>query len=621
MTRSFALALSVAVLAPAPVVAQTPDGEALFEDRCAMCHTSPGVDRAPTVDALRARGAEAIVNALTNGLMQVEGEDLTPGQRAAIAAFVAGAPVSGVDDGLWACDGAPPLRDPLAAPYWSGWGAGVENLRFQPAAHARLTAAQVPGLTLQWAVGFADTTSMWAQPTVAGGHLFIGSQEGTVSALDAKSGCRHWSYTAAAGVRTAISVGARVEGSGHALFFGDVDATVYAIDAETGAELWTREVEVHPGARITGAPVLHDGRLYVSVSSLEEALAANPAYPCCTFRGSVVALDAASGDEIWKTYVIPEVPAALGADAAGREHFGPAGAAIWSAATLDVKRGALYVGTGNAYTQPAAATSDAVMALDMETGAIRWVNQITPGDAFIMGCQGENANCPEDAGPDHDFGASPALVTMTNGRDLLVVGQKSGGTYGLDPDAEGAVVWEYVAGPGSALGGIEWGFAVDGDKAYFANSGMLTSEPGGLSAVRLRTGELVWYAEPPPPLCAEAAEPGAGAPAGGRGGRGGRGGVARGCNPALPGAITAIPGVIFSGSNDGGLRAHSAETGDVLWMFDANGDFETINGVAASGGSFNGPGPVVVDGMVYVGVGYRFIGSRPGNVLLAFGVN
>ncbi|HIE91527.1 MAG TPA: cytochrome C oxidase Cbb3 [Acidobacteria bacterium] len=585
-----------------------------------------GVSDAATVEALRARGAEAIVNALTSGVMQVEGEDLTPGERAAIAAFVAGGPVGGVvDTSLWACGTAAALDDPLAAPYWSGWGVGPENRRFQPAEHAGLTARQVPDLTLQWAVGFADTTSMWAQPTVAGGRLFIGSQEGTVSALDAKTGCRHWSFTAAAGVRTAISVGARADSGGHALFFGDVDANVYAINAATGAELWTREVEAHPGARITGAPVLHDGRLYVSVSSVEEALAANPAYPCCTFRGSVVALDAESGEQIWKTYVIPEAPGPLANSEAGQERFGPAGAAIWSAATLDVERGALYVGTGNAYTQPAAETSDAVMALDLETGAIRWTNQMTPADAFIMGCRGTNANCPEDAGPDHDFGASPALVTMTNGRDLLVVGQKSGETYGLDPDAEGSVVWQYVAGPGSALGGIEWGFAVDGDKAYFANSGMLTAEPGGLSAVGLRTGELVWYAEPPAPLCAEAADAdgAAGARSGraGRGGRGGRGGAGFGCNAALPAAITAIPGVIFSGSNDGGFRAHSAENGDVLWTFDANGEFETVNGVPARGGSINGPGPVVVDGMVYVGVGYQFIGSRPGNVLLAFGID
>ena len=609
--RTPLLALVLGLAATVTLGAQAPDGAALFEERCAMCHTPPGVDRAPTLEALRGRATEAIVNALTSGLMQVESADLTVAERRAVAVFVAGpaenadaAAGDRVDATRGACERAPGLGDPLAAPYWTGWGAGPQNLRFQPAEHARLAADQVPDLTLRWAVGFADTTSMWAQPTVAGGHLFIGSQDGTVSAFDAATGCRHWTYDASAGVRTAISLGAQPDDSGHTLFFGDVDANVYAIDAATGDEQWRREVETHPAARITGAPVLHDGRLYVTVSSLEEALASNPEYACCTFRGSVVALDAATGDEIWKTYVIPETPGPVDTTAGG-QRFGPAGAAIWSAPTVDTGRGVLYVATGNAYTEPAAETSDSIVALELTTGAIRWWNQLTPGDAFII-CRGSNPNCPEDAGPDHDFGASPVLVTMSNDRDLLVIGQKSGMTYGLNPDAEGGVVWQYRAGPGSALGGIEWGFAVDGDKAYFANSGLITAEPGGLSAVRLRTGELVWYAEPPPALCAE---------------EGRRGGFMTGCNAALAAAITAIPGVIFSGSNDGGLRAHSADTGEVLWTFDTNREFETVNGVPASGGSMNASGPVVVDGMVYVSVGYQFIGSRPGNVLLAFGVN
>ena len=511
--RKSLLLLSLLVVVSATAGAQAPDGAELFADRCAMCHTPPGVDRAPTLDALRARSPEAIVNTLTTGSMQVEGADLTVSERAAVAAFVAGGGRDVLDGSLGACDGAPALGNPLAAPYWTGWGAGPRNLRFQPAEHAGLTADQVSDLTLRWAVGFADTTRMWAQPTVAGGHLFIGSEDGTVYALDAASGCRHWRYAATAGVRTAISIGPRPDGNGPALFFGDIDANVYAIDAATGDELWKHEAESHPGARITGAPVLHDGRLYVTVSSVEESLASNPGYDCCTFRGTVLALDVANGNELWKTYVIPETPVSTGTASDGGQKFGPAGAAIWSAPTIDAGRGLIYVATGNAYTEPAAETSDAIMALDLASGDIRWSNQITPGDAFIMGCNGSNENCPEDGGPDHDFGSSPALVTMTNGRDLLVVGQKSGMTYGLDPDNEGGMVWQYRAGPGSALGGIEWGFAVDGDKAYFANSGMLTAEPGGLSAVRLRTGELVWYAESPPPLCADAAVTGGGRPA------------------------------------------------------------------------------------------------------------
>ena len=305
--RTPSLALVLVLVATATLGAQTPDGAALFEERCAQCHTPPGVDRAPTLEALRGRGPDAIVNALTDGLMQVEGADLTGPERLAVAVFIAGTDRGDTTDTtLGACESAPALGDPLAAPYWTGWGAGPRNLRFQPAEHARLTAGQVPDLTLRWAVGFAAPTSMWAQPTVAGGHLFIGGQDGTVSAFDAATGCRHWAYGASAGVRTAISLGARSDDRGHALFFGDVDANVYAIDAATGDELWTREVETHPGARITGAPVLHDGRLYVTVSSLEEALASMDAIviPPETSNLSGIVKDTRKGTEISRALLI-----------------------------------------------------------------------------------------------------------------------------------------------------------------------------------------------------------------------------------------------------------------------------------------------------------------------------
>ena len=414
-------------------------------------------------------------------------------------------------------------------------------------------------------------------------------------ALDAKTGCTHWTFAAQSGVRSAMSV-TRLPDRRHALFFGDFNANVYALDAATGAEIWRRDVETHEGARITGAPVHHDGRLYVPVSSLEELLAANPEYPCCTFRGSIAALDAATGEVIWQSFTIPETPRPRGRNPDGFFLMGPSGAAVWSAPTVDAKRGLVYAATGNAYTEPAAGTSDAIIAFDIDTGAIRWTNQLTPDDAFILNCGGGNPNCPDDNGPDFDFGASPVLVTAIDGRDLLVIGQKAGVGYALDPDADGAIVWRHQVGAGSELGGIEWGFAVDGEKAYFANSDYLTPEPGGLAAVRLRTGELVWYAEPHEPVCEM-------------------------CSPALLAAVTAIPGVVFSGAYDGLFRAYGANDGSVLWEFDTNGDYDAVNGVPARGGSINGPGPVVVDGMVYVNSGYAAFGGRPGNALLAFGVD
>ena len=603
--------------------AQGPDGAALFEAQCAMCHAPPGVLRAPLLETLRERSPEAILTALTSGTMALQGQELTILGRRAVAEFITGRAPSAdaigtraesitgraasgdvIGTSVGRCESTPAMVDPLGGPHWSGWGVGRENLRFQTAENAGLRLNQVGNLTLKWAFGFPESTSAWAQPAVAGGRLFVGSQNGVIYALDAQTGCSHWTYAARRGVRTAISVGAL--GDGHGLFFGDVGARVYAIDAETGAELWSREVDSHPSARITGAPTLHEGRLYVPVSSLEEALAADQRYGCCTFRGSVVALDAATGDQIWKAFTIPEEPVSRGAGPGGTTLSGPAGAAVWGSPTIDASRGLVYAVTGNAYTQPAAETSDAIIAFELDTGEIRWWNQLTPEDAFILGCGGDNPNCPEDEGPDHDFGASPALVTLSDGSDLLVIGQKSGMTYGLDPDQDGAIVWQYRAGAGSALGGIEWGFAVDGDNAYFAVSDMITPNPGGLSAVRLRTGELVWYAEPPPPICAE---PGV------------RTGFMSGCDASLPAAVSAIPGVVFSGSNDGGLRAHSAETGQVIWVYDTNRDFDTVNGVPASGGSLNAAGPVIVDGMVYVNTGYDFLGSRGGNVLLAFGLD
>ena len=448
--------LALVLLGAVPAIAQQPDGAEVFAVQCATCHTPPGVQRAPMLETMRDRSPEAVVMALTNGTMALQGQDLTVLERHAVAEFITGRAVSAdpIGTSVGGCESTPALASPLDGPHWTGWGVGPENRRFQVAEHAGLDVSEVPKLALKWAFGFPESTSAWAQPAVAGGRLFVGSQNGVIYALDAKTGCSHWTYAARGGVRTAISIGAL--GDDHAVFFGDTTAGVYALDAETGAELWTRGVESHPAARITGAPTLHAGRLYVPVSSVEEALAADSGYGCCTFRGSVVALDAATGVQIWKTYVIPEAPASRGGGPERPVPKGPAGAAIWSSPTIDASRDVVYVATGNAYTQPAAETSDAILALDLGTGEVGWTNQLTPDDAFIVGCRGDNPNCPEDEGPDHDFGASPALVTMTNGRDLLVIGQKSGMTYALDPDREGEVVWQYQAGAGSALGGIEW---------------------------------------------------------------------------------------------------------------------------------------------------------------------
>jgi polyvinyl alcohol dehydrogenase (cytochrome) len=581
---------------------QTPDGAALFKQRCSTCHDGAENSRAPSPEALRGRTPESIVQALEIGPMRVVGSRLSGPERRGLAEFISakkiGVDVRGATAGR--CEAQPPFPDPVSGPIWNGWGATPANTRFQSSKQAGLTAGQVPHLTLKWAFGFPDASSAWAQPAVAGGRLFVGSQNGTVYSLDAKTGCIYWTFSVQGGARTGMVVGPREVGRGFAVYFGDTSANAYAVDAATGEKLWVRKVEEHPLARITGTPTLYEGRLYVGVSSYEESQSSDKDYQCCTFRGSLSALDAKTGAVLWKSYTIGTEPKPITKSASGKTLWGPAGAGIWSAPTIDAKRGLVYAATGNSYSGPEDPNSDAVLAFEIETGKVRWSRQTTPKDIFVIRCEpgSKNPNCPAESGPDFDFGNAPILATLAKGRDVIVIGQKSGVGFALDPEKRGDVLWQYRAGEGSSLGGMEWGSATDGENAYFPVSDMYRPNPGGLHAVSLATGQRVWYAPPQPPKCAKGP----------------------GCNAAQSAAITVIPGVVFSPSNDGVLRAYSTKDGSIIWDFDTNREFQTVNRVPARGASMIGPGPVIAGGMLYVNSGYVGFGGRAGNVLLAFGV-
>jgi polyvinyl alcohol dehydrogenase (cytochrome) len=516
----------------------------------------------------------------------------------------------------------------LDGPRWNGWGADLNNSRFQPTATAGLTQDQVPRLQLKWAFGFPGATAAIAQPTIVGGLVFVGGGD-KVYALDAKSGCTRWVFATEANVRTAISF-APVSGmhlpssfpKQFGVFFGDLGANVYAVNATTGALVWKTKVEDHPAARITGAPILYSGVLYVPVSSIEEVTGSSPRYQCCTFRGSVVALDAETGRQTWKAYTIPEPPRPTKRNAIGTQLYGPSGAAVWSAPTIDVQRRALYVATGDSYSNPAAETSDAIVAFDLATGRMLWHWQATAKDSYVVACYaGDRTNCPDDPGPDHDFAQSPILVSLRDGQRVLVIGQKSGVVHALDPDQEGKILWQTRIGKGGPLGGIMWGSAADQDRVYVANSDMrllpgdtAQLDPkagGGLFALDLATGKIL--TQVPPVSCGSRSH----------------------CSPALSAAVTAIPGVVFSGAVSGYLRAYATSEDNseapqwakaspghtrLLWAVDTARDYATVNGVPARGGAMEGPGPIIVDGMLYVNSGCAQWGGLPGNVLLAFEV-
>ena len=490
------------------------------------------------------------------------------------------------------------MSDPKTSPSWTGWGNGPQNLRFQPGAQAKLTPKELPQLELKWAFGYANVSSALSQPIVVGGRLFAPSENGHVYALNARTGCRYWTYKAQAGVLAAMTTGAYRDAAGDtalALFFGDQKANAYAVDAQTGREIWVRKVDTHPLAAITGALAFEGSHVFVSVRGSKEAGSAG--HPCCTFRGSVSALDANTGAVLWKTYTVdessPRAPSQKGTPA-----FGPAGGGISSTPTVDSKRRLVYVATGNSYADPAQLTTDAVLALDVNTGEVKWSQQLTAPEAPAPGCQpgkDDQTPCPQTPPADFALSAPPALVRV-NDRDLLVLPQQSGMLWALDPDKSGAVVWQYRIGQGGSLGS-QWGVAVENDHAYVGVADLETPTPGGMHAVNLADGKPLWDLPAPTKLC----------------------GIESGCSAGQGGPPTAIPGAVLNGGLDGGLRAYSTEDGTILWTFDTNKDFATVNGVKAHGGSMDSAGAIVVDGMVYVSSGSGQVG-RQGNVLLALGL-
>jgi len=311
-------------------------------------------------------------------------------------------------------------------------------------------------------------------------------------------------------------------------------------------------------------------------------------YPCCTFRGSIVALEAATGRQIWKTYAIPDPPKPSRRNSKGTQLWTGAGAAIWHAPTIAARRRALYVATGDAYTEPAHRNTDAVMAIDMDTGAVRWAVQDYENDAWLVACaQDPTENCPKNLGPDYDFGASPILQTLADGRRVLLAGQKSGQVFAHDPDRDGALLWKAALVETIGESEILFGGAADARTAYFG------LDNGAIGALDPATGQRVWYNPPAPP------------------------GPRRGFTAAL----TAIPGVVFAGNQDGTLRPYAADTGRVVWTFTMLRDFSTVNRVPARGGSMGAPGPTAAGGMLFVPSGYVGLGNgTPGNVLLVFGL-
>ena len=593
-----------------PVVAATENGydpATLFAENCIECHGRAAFS--PPVSGLANMTAEEIHKELWFGVMAQFANGLDDAKRWAIAKWLADQQpakeprVSGVP----MCKKSAALS-PDPEHDWPGLS---NDNRFNRHADANFSAAQVKGTKLKWAIAFpqAHSSKGAGHPvSVVGDRIFVGNLNQWVYSLDAATGCAHWAFRAEWRVRSNVAI------SDGVAVFGDLGANVYALNAETGALLWRNKAEWIPTSRITGNLTAHAGTVYVPVSSLQEVLnvGGKTERPCCTFRGSVVAYDLHTGEQRWKTYTIDQEPRYLGKTKKGTDRYGPSGVVVFSAVTVDAKRQLLYVPTGNQMTEPKVAESDAILALDMKTGAKRWVASLAPeqmggADIYHLGCEAwvdpERATCsPENSSGkgDRDFVAPAALVEGPDGKDILLVGSKDGTLYGLDPDAGGKVRWQVRVGRGGELGGIEWGFSTDGNNAYVpvidADADMKAD--GSLTAVDIATGKPGWRIADLAPACEGKPKP---------------------CSNAFT-SSTVAGRFVFAGTNDGVLRAYDTATGEAVWTYDTVRDYQGVNGRKGRGGSLAGYGGAVIAGnRLYIMSGHDLLNiGLPGDVLLSF---
>jgi polyvinyl alcohol dehydrogenase (cytochrome) len=582
--------------------AQSRSGEDIFTSACAACHGTGSAIAAPHPEALRLMSAKSIESALVTGRMKAQGAELSPQERVVVAQYL-GLPDSALTlpSSAYCSASLPPKQKDPGSAEWSGWGASANNQRFQSAARAGLRVDDVPRLKLKWAFGLPGVATANAQPTLHAGRLYVASAVGTVYSLDAKTGCIHWTFQADDAVRNAVVIAGA---EGNLAFFGDLGGKAYAIDTRQGKLLWKVKVDDHPDANVVGSPVTAGAMVFFPITAGKELEAAIDAKAsCCTFRGSLIALRIKDGSQAWKSYTINQQAVKTGVTSEGISTWGPSGAGIWSAPTIDERRGALYVGTGVNYSNPATSNSDAVIAFDMKTGHILWSQQMTRGDAFNFGCLiSATANCPADHGPDHDIGAPPLLLRLKSGKSVLIVSDKGGMVRALDPDKKGKIIWSVRAASGGSMGGIQWGIAADDHGLVFLPVSdwdpLHPEKGGGLIALDAEAGKQVWAAPPIKPECL----------------------AVRGCSAAQPAPPTAIPGAVFSGSLDGHIRAYDTVGGQVIWDFNTLDRVETINGIPAHGGSLTSAGPAIAGGMLYVMSGYSRTALMPGNLLLAFSV-
>ena len=602
-------------------------GEQLFDEHCASCHDNPQT-HSPSREALAGFSLDTVMVAMKFGKMQPMAAHLSDIQRGLIAIYLSGSESGDFD---WVDANSCGIEDPASGPALvASWGYDAGNRRYVDAEATGITRANVNQLELAWALAFPKVTDMRSQPAILGNTLYFGDKTGRLYAIDRTSGCVYRHIKVASGIRSAITLMTGEDGT-PMLVFADSMATVYAVSPADLAIKWRADVRLFSTSTITGSISYHNGRLFVPVSSYEVAAAGNPGHVCCESHGGVIALNAANGERVWEWHGTAEATR-QGETSDGKPLLGPSGVSVWSTPTIDAVRNRLYIGTGENLSKPATDTSDAVVALDLDSGEPVWIFQATANDIWNAACLNGGSNCPDDAGGDFDIGASIIHAQLADGTELLLVGQKSGDAMALD--MEGKLLWKTrvsnaAIGPNlhqtTTNGGVHWGMALSGERLLVPAADPERNREGytprpGLHALDVRSGEVLWFQ-----------------------------GVERGCYLAdedkplvglqnmragknrpleeqyacsfyygLSAAATATDDLVFSGGLNGVLNAYDIASGERLWQVETAMPFEAVNGVPGQGGSIDVDGQIIAGDWLYVQSGYAMFGQLPGNVLLAY---
>ncbi|ALO45975.1 PQQ-binding-like beta-propeller repeat protein [Pseudohongiella spirulinae] len=592
--------------------AQNHPGEEIYQSYCAGCHEG-GDPRAAAFDSIQTMTSAALHYTLTSGAMAIQGQQLTESQRDILVDYLAAnAPSTG-----WltanAC-GNDRLSIDLSDISLSAAGGDARFSRQLTSEQSGLSRADMTELELAWSLGIPGVGGLRSSPVITSDTLFYpAAASGMLLALDTETGCVKWAYDAQTALRGSATLSGELPDGQRLLYVSDERARLHAVDPLNGERVWLIDGTIDQGvhSRLTGAPVYFEQRLFVPVSASGVQRGGEPTHECCDGRGGVLALDAVTGERLWTYVTMPPAQYTGELNSIGVPLRGPSGAPIWSSPGLDEKRRLLYVTTGENTSLPATETSNAIIALDIDTGEQRWLFQAVANDVWNMACTGRNPgpNCPSPEDSiikDWDFGGAAVLVTLPDGSDRLVAGQKSGHLWALNPD-NGELLWEQRVGDGGALGGNHWGVAVDGLRVLMpvndpAGGRESDSIRAGVYAFDIATGQPAWEFRSQPD-CAD-----------------GRDLRVAGCDARY--GFSAMPlvvdGALIAGNIDGRLFVFDTESGEILYQYDTAIEFSTSNGVDARGGSIDAHSISAGAGMVFVGSGYDRFRQQAGNVLLAF---